>query len=107
MRRAMTSHLDHPPSQTIMVPFEGADGGIAELSWVQAEMCRAIADQQSWMPLVGPAKLPPAKDIEDITAAMQWMLSRHRSLRTRLRFDPQGGVRQEVADYGEVPLHVV
>ncbi len=70
-------------------------------------MWRAIVDQQSWMPLGGPAELPPAKDVDAIVAAVRWMLGRHRSLRTRLRFDPAGGVRQEVADRGEVPLHVV
>ena len=107
----MTSHLDRPPGETItstvLVPFEGAGGGVAELSWGQAEMWRAIVDQQSWMPLGGPAVLPPTKDVEDVIAAMRWMLGRHRSLRTRLRFDPKGVVRQEVAERGEVPLHVV
>jgi hypothetical protein len=103
----MTSHLDHPLGETIMVPFEGEGGGIAELSWGQAEMWSAMVAQRSWMPLGGPAELPPAKDIEDIVAAMRWMLGRHRSLRTRLRFDSEGGVRQEVASRGEVPLHVV
>jgi hypothetical protein len=103
----MNHSLGETVTSTVMVPFEGQGGGVAELSWGQAEMWRAIADQQSWMPLGGPAELPPAKDIEDIIAAMRWMLGRHRSLRTRLRFDPDGGVRQEVADHGDVPLHVV
>ncbi len=107
----MTSHLDHPLDETVtstvMVPFEGAGGGVAELSWGQAEIWSAMAHQQSWMPLGGPVELPPARDVDDIVAAMRWTLARHRSLRTRLRFDPAGGVRQEVADRGEVPLHVV
>ncbi len=103
----MNHPLGETVTSTVMVPFEGQGGGVADLSWGQAEMWRAIADQQSWMPLGGPAELPPAKDIEDIIAAMRWMLGRHRSLRTRLRFDPDGGVRQEVADHGDVPLHVV
>lgn len=107
----MTSDLDHPLAEavtsTVMVPFEGTGGGVAELSWGQAEIWSTIVHQESWMPIGGPAELPLAKDLDDVVAALRWMLGRHRSLRARIRFDPAGGVRQEVADRGEAPLRVV
>ena len=107
----MPSELDRPLAEavtsTVMVPFEGTGGGVAELSWGQAEIWTTMVHQQSWMPIGGPAELPLGKDLDEIVAALGWMLGRHRSLRSRLRFEPDGRVRQEVADRGEAPLLVV
>ena len=91
----------------MMVPFHGDGAGVAELSWGQREIWAAIKTQQSWIPIGGVGPLPPGQDIDFFVAALGFMVSRHQSLRTRLRFEPDGRVRQVLADHGEVPLHVV
>ena len=63
--------------------------------------------QQSWMPIGGVGPLPPGQDVDFFVAALGFMMSRHQSLRTRLRFEPDGSTRQVLADHGEVPLHVL
>ena len=107
----MPSDLDRPLAETVtstvMVPFEGTGGGVAELSWGQAEIWTTIVHQESWMPIGGPAELLLAKTLDEIVAALGWMLGRHRALRARMRFESGGGVRQEVAGRGEAPLLVV
>jgi hypothetical protein len=91
----------------IMVPFHGDGAGIAELSWGQREIWTAMRTQQSWIPIGGAGPVPPEQDVNYFVAALGFMVSRHQSLRTRLRFEPDGTVRQVVADRGEIPLHVV
>jgi hypothetical protein len=91
----------------MMVPFHGDGAGVSELSWGQREIWAAIRTQQSWIPIGGVGPLPPGQDIDFFVAALGFMVSRHQSLRTRLRFEPDGRVRQVLADHGEVPLHVV
>jgi hypothetical protein len=91
----------------MMVPFHGDGFGVAELSWGQREIWTAMQTQQSWIPIGGAGPIPPEHDVNYFVAALGFMVSRHQSLRTRLRFEPDGSVRQVVADRGEVPLHVV
>ncbi|HEX5401846.1 MAG TPA: condensation domain-containing protein [Pseudonocardiaceae bacterium] len=89
-----------------MVPFQGVGAGVGELSWGQAEIWSAIVAQESSLHLGGVAEFPVPKSLDEIVAALSWMISRHPALRTRLRFDPDG-VRQVVGSDGEVPLRVV
>lgn len=91
----------------IMVPFHGPGAGVAELSWGQREIWTAMRTQQSWIPIGGAGPVPPEQDVNYFVAALGFMVGRHQSLRTRLRFEPDGSVRQVVADRGEIPLHVV
>jgi hypothetical protein len=91
----------------IMVPFHGDGAGVAELSWGQVEIWTAMRTQQSWIPIGGAGPVPPQQDVNYFVAALKFMMSRHQSLRTRLRFEPDGSVRQVLADRGEVPLHVL
>ncbi|HEX5401845.1 MAG TPA: condensation domain-containing protein [Pseudonocardiaceae bacterium] len=88
-----------------MVPFRGVGAGIGELSWGQAEIWSAMVTQQSSLHIGGVAEFPVPKSLDEIVAALSWMFGEHQSLRTRLRFDD--GVRQVVAEHGEVPLRVV
>jgi Condensation domain len=91
----------------VMVPFHGPGAGVGELSWGQAEIWSAIVAQQSSLHIGGVAEFPVAKDLDEIVAGLGWMLGEHQSLRTRMRFEPDGHVLQVVADRGEVPLRVV
>jgi hypothetical protein len=90
-----------------MVPFQGEGAAVAELSWGQREIWAAMRSQQYWLPIGGVAPLPVTQDVDAVVRALGWSMGRHQSLRTRLRFEPDGSVRQVVADHGEVPLQVV
>jgi condensation domain-containing protein len=90
-----------------MVPFHGTGAGVAELSWGQAEIWSAMVAQRSSLHLGGLAAFPVHRRLDEIVAGLGWMFGRHQSLRTRLRFGPDGGVVQVVADRGQVPLRVV
>jgi hypothetical protein len=91
----------------ITVPFQGDGAGVAQLSWGQREIWAAIRAQQSSLAIGGVAALPVPRDVEDFVAILKFTLSRHQSLRTRLRSQPDGSLRQVLADHGEFPLHVV
>lgn len=106
----MTQHLDHPVTKavtwTVPVPFQGGGAETADLSWGQAEIWSAMVAQESSLPLGGVAPLP-GKDVDDVVAALRWTIGRHRALRTRLRFEPDGRIRQKVSADGEFTLHVM
>ena len=94
------------PSGAVLVPFEGEGSGISDLTWGQREILRGVRVQGRWMPIGGATALPPGVSVDDITASVKFILRRHQSLRTRLVFDAQGGVRQAVAASGELTIEL-
>ncbi len=94
-------------ASVVMVPFHGDGAGVAELTWGQREIWAAMRTQRSRLPIGGVVPLPAGRDVDAVAAALRFTMSRHQSLRTRLRFEPDGSVRQVLSDHGEVPLHVV
>ena len=91
----------------ITVPFHGDGAGEADLTWGQREIWAAMVAQESSLAIGGAVPLPVAKDIDDVVAMVRFTMGRHQSLRTRLRYLPDGGVRQVLAEHGEFPLHLV
>src|SRR5215469_2681414 len=59
------------------------------------------------LPLGGVRVMPPGGTVADVAAGLSFLMSRHQSLRTTLRFDPDGKTRQVVHASGEIPLEVV
>jgi len=91
----------------ILVPFRGTGSGTDELSWGQREMWGAMCRQRSSLPVGGAQRLPAGTSVDDIVATLRYVMSRHQSLRTRLRFDADGRPRQVVAESGVATLEVV
>ncbi|MEN3356991.1 MAG: hypothetical protein V7637_973 [Mycobacteriales bacterium] len=91
----------------LLVPFEGEGSGVGELSWGQREMWGAIQRLGSSMAVGGVSLLPPGMSPEQAAAVLSFIMSRHQSLRTRLRFDADGRVRQAVAAAGTATLEIV
>jgi hypothetical protein len=91
----------------IMVRFEGDGAGIDDLAWGQREIWSAMQRQDSWLPVGGCLPLPAGTTVDDMVEELRWHLKRHPSMRTRLRFGPDGEVRQVVSASGEVPLEIV
>jgi hypothetical protein len=91
----------------IVVRFQNEDAGVDELAWGQWEIWSAMVRQGSWLPVGGTVALPAGTTVGDMVDELRWHLTRHQSMRTRLRFDADGSVRQAVAADGEVVLEVV
>jgi hypothetical protein len=91
----------------VIVQFEGDGSGVAELSWGQEEIWSVIQDKADSLPMGGARALPPGQTVADVAAGLTFIISRHQSLRTRLRFDPDGHAQQVVHASGEIALEVV
>jgi hypothetical protein len=91
----------------VIVHFGGDGSGVAELSWGQYEIWSVMRDKGSSLPIGGVRTLPPGQTVADVAAGLHFVMSRHQSLRTRLRFDPGGQTRQVVHASGEITLEVV
>jgi Condensation domain len=94
-------------TDTVIVRFEGAGSGVAELSWGQHEIWQVMADKGDSLPIGGVRALPPGQTVADVAAGLRFVMGRHQSLRTRLQLVSGGLPRQVVHDRGEVALEVV
>jgi len=94
-------------TDTVIVRFEGAGSGVAELSWGQHEIWQVMADKDDSLPIGGARALPPGQTVADVAAGLRFVMGRHQSLRTRLRLVPGGLPEQVVHASGEVALEVV
>jgi hypothetical protein len=94
-------------SSVLLVPFHGTGAGVAGLSWGQAEIWAAMRAQESSLAGGAVAPLPEGKGIDYAASLLSYLMGRYPSFRTRLRFEPDGTVRQVLSDHGEAPLHIV
>ncbi|EWC60319.1 non-ribosomal peptide synthetase [Actinokineospora spheciospongiae] len=95
-------------ADTILVDFHGPGAGVGELTWGQRTVWRAIALTGESETMGGIVELPPGTTVEHTTRVLRYVMGRHQSLRTLLRFDaPDGGPRQEVHARGTIGLEVV
>jgi hypothetical protein len=94
-------------TEQILVPFEGESSGAGELTWGQLDIWAAMQRQQSSLGVGGAFPLPPGTTVADVAADLRFLMSRHESLRTRLRFAADGRPQQVVAKCGEARLTVV
>jgi len=91
----------------VAVRFEGAGVSEAELSWGQQEMWSVIQAKGSSLAFGTIQTLPAGQTAADVATGLRFIMSRHQSLRTTLRFDLDGHVRQVVHPRGEIMLDVV
>jgi Condensation domain len=94
-------------TERVIVRFEGDGSGVGELSWGQREIWSAMQDKGDSLPFCGVRALPPGQTVADVAAGLRFIMSRHQSLRTRLRLDLDGQTRQVVHASGEIMLDVV
>jgi hypothetical protein len=90
----------------ISIPFQGEDGGgVGELTWGQEGIWHTIERTGRTLNIGGALPMPPGTSVEQVARMLGFWVSRHQSLRTRLRFTPEP--QQVVAAAGEVALHVL
>jgi len=90
----------------IIVPFQGDSGGIGDLTWGQRQIWQAMEETNTSQSMSSAAPLR-GRTAADIAADLEFLMCRHESLRTRLRFDGAGRPSQVVSSSGEIALHVV
>jgi hypothetical protein len=90
----------------LLVDFEGGGAGVGELSWGQRELWQVMADRKVWLPIGVVRPLPAGTTVDDAVADLRFVISRYPSMRTRLRFDPDGP-KQVVSAAGQIPLEMV
>lgn len=95
--------------QTTRVPvaFAGEGAGEGELTWGQRAAWRTFLADGEAKTLGGVVPIPGGATVEQCADSLAFVMSRHQALRTRLRFQPDGDVRQVVAGSGEAALEVV
>lgn len=91
----------------VRVRFDGDGSGDEELTWGQRDIWRSIRQRESSMIVGGVVPLPAGMTVDQLADMLRRMMSRHQSLRTRLRLDETGHPRQVVSAAGEVMLAVV
>jgi Condensation domain len=95
-------------SEQIVVPFEGDIAGVGELTWGQWEIWPSLRESHTTSFSIGGwAKLPPGRTAADIADDLQFLMSRHSSLRTRLQFAADGRPQQAIARSGKALLEVI
>jgi hypothetical protein len=92
----------------ILVPFEGEGSGVQDLTWGQVGFWQGMVDTGQSGTMGGVTALPPGVTIGFVADSLRFVMSRHQSLRTRLRFDADGArPRQVCSASGEAPLEIV
>ena len=92
----------------VPVSFAGEGSGTAELSWGQEAIWRQmeLGGGDSTI-LTGVALLDEGSTVQDVAEVLRYLMSRHQSLRTRMRPADDGHVQQVVAGSGENYLEIV
>lgn len=91
----------------MMVHFDGEGSGVAEMSWGQLEIWGAMQRQRTWMPLPAMELLPAGTTVDDVADWVRYVMSRHQTMRTRLRFRPDGPPQQVLHGSGDIAVDVV
>lgn len=93
--------------ERIIVSFAGESSGEGILTWGQQQLWRAMVEMDSSLGIGGVVPLGPGHKPEDTAAELSFFMTRYQALRTRLRFLPDGTVRQVVASSGETWVDVI
>ena len=91
----------------IVVPFAGAGAGEGPLAWGQLQCWRAMVEIGSSLTMGFVFPFPDGVTAEALAGDVRFWMSRYASMRTRVRFAPDGSVTQVVHGSGEVVLHAV
>lgn len=91
----------------IPVAFSGEGSGTAELTWAQRNVWKMMRDFDDAVMTGGAMRLEDGTTLEHIKHLLAFIVSRHQSLRTRIRVRTDGTPVQVLAECGEIDLLVV
>jgi len=94
-------------TEHVRVTFHGEGSGVDDLTWGQLGLWQAIAADGISRTMAGVDPLPPGTSVETAAETLRFVMSRHQSLRSRLRFDGGPLPKQVCFTSGETTLEVV
>ena len=99
--------LGESMAERVLVPFTGEGSGVDELSWGQEHIWQAMRASGSSLAMSAIRPLAPGATVEQFADELGFYMSRFQTMRTRLRFRPDGRTLQVVESAGEVELEIV
>jgi hypothetical protein len=96
-----------PAESRIPVPFAGTVSGEGPLTWGEKALLQDQRETGWALNASGAQNLAPGTTVESLAARLGALISQQPALRVRLVTDPQGVIRQRVADSGEAALEVL
>jgi hypothetical protein len=93
--------------QEMVVPFAGAGAGVEELTWGQRNIWRMMENFGNAVMVGGTMPLPAGTTMDHIVHLLEFIVSRHESMRTRIQLTPDGVPQQRLFDAGSVTLEVI
>jgi hypothetical protein len=96
-----------PVVERVPVPFTGETAGEEDLTWGQAHMLLSMLQIGRSLSMSAVRPLVDGVTVADIAAEVAFYLTRFEAMRTRVRFDPDGGIRQVVARSGTATVDIV
>ena len=90
-----------------MVAFQGDGEGVGELTWSQANLWQGMTLDGPPITMGGIVRPPNPMTVEQIEDLLRFSVSRHQSLRTRLRLRGDRPPLQVCVASGEVPLDII
>jgi len=94
-------------AEVIMVSFNGKGSGVGELTWGQQHIWGAIEALKSTMNMRATRELPAGASVEEFVDELRFYAENFQSIRTRLKFVPDGLPLQVVVESGEIPIEIV
>jgi hypothetical protein len=91
----------------LVVRFEGDGAGEEELSWGQVGFWQGMEQTGQSGTMGAVVEMPPEVTIEQLGDLLRFVIGRHQSLRTRLRFVDGGPPRQVCSASGELRVPIV
>jgi hypothetical protein len=92
--------------ERITVAFAAGGAGRGRLTWGQQQVFQAMREMGSSMSMGGVVPVQDGRTVADFAGELRFFMTRYPSLRTLLRFDPDGPTTQEVFARGEAVLEV-
>jgi hypothetical protein len=96
----------HYVAETIMVRFAGDGSGVGQLTWAQRNIWRMMQMLGTPEMTGGAMPLEEGTTVEHIVNLLSFIMSRHQSLRTRIRVEPDGTPVQVLYESGEAALEI-
>ncbi|HZM76876.1 MAG TPA: condensation domain-containing protein [Candidatus Limnocylindrales bacterium] len=93
-------------TETILVPFAGDGVGVGQLTWAQRNIWRMMQMLGTPEMVGGTMPLEEGTTVEHIVHLLSFIMSRHQSLRTRIRVEADGTPVQILHDSGEAALEI-
>jgi len=93
-------------AETVLVRFAGDGSGTEELTWAQRNVWKMMQMMGTSRMVGGTMPLEEGTTVEHIVHLLSFMMSRHQSLRTKIKVDSEGNPVQVLYESGEVGLEI-